>query len=54
MENIEFDKKKLKALKEAYALAMEQEDKEAIFIFEGKELLPAYAKYMIEYLEGKL
>jgi hypothetical protein len=49
---INFAPKKLKLLKIAYdeAVLMGRES----FIFENKEILVDYAKYMIEYLEGKL
>jgi len=49
---IEFDKARLKRLKTAYDLTIEKKQKS--FIFEGRELLVSYAKYMIEYLEGRL
>jgi len=49
---IEFDKARLKRLKTAYNDTIEQ--KKESFIFEGRELLVSYAKYMIEYLEGRL
>jgi hypothetical protein len=50
MNQIEFTKPKLKALKKQYEKAR-AEEKET-FIFEGHEILVSYAKYMIEYLEG--
>lgn len=49
---IQFDRKKLKELKRRYTIAMR--DNQDIFVFEGKELVTGYAKYMIEYLETKL
>jgi len=48
METISFDKQKLSDLKKQYDKAVA--DKKESFIFEGKELLTAYAKYLIEYL----
>jgi hypothetical protein len=39
----------LKEFKEAYEKAV-KENKE-VFIFEGKEVLTTYAKYIIKYLE---
>lgn len=48
----QFTSNKFKALKTAYETAIkEQAD---TFIFEGKEYLVTYAKYLIEYLETKL
>jgi len=49
---IEFDKARLKRLKIAYNLTIEK--KQESFVFEGREILVSYAKYMIEYLEGRL
>lgn len=45
---IVWNKNKLARFKEAYAAAGE------VFEFEGNEFLKAYAKYLIQYLEGKL
>jgi len=50
--NVSFDKAKLEALKKAYAQAVSA--KQESFMFEGQELLASYAKYLIEYLSGKL
>ena len=47
------NKELLKKLKAAYKLSQESKDKEATFMLDGKEVLPAYAKYLIEYLESK-
>jgi hypothetical protein len=52
MENIiEFDKKKFDELKMAYNKA-KVNDLES-FKFEGTELITAYAKYLIQYLDSK-
>lgn len=52
MNTINFTPKLLANLKEKYKLA--KETGADVFIFEGHELLTAYAKYLIEYLDGKL
>lgn len=49
---IAFTPEKLKAFKRAKAEA-ESAGRDT-FIFEGKEVLCAYAKYVIEYLESKM
>jgi len=49
---MDFNREKLKQLKRVYAIAVAR-NKET-FMFEGHELLVAYAKYLIEYLEGRL
>jgi hypothetical protein len=51
MNYIEFTPEKLAALKKAKAEADKRGQQS--FMFEGQELLSSYAKYMIEYLEGK-
>ncbi len=48
MTTISFDKVKYRKLKREYEQAV-KEGKE-IFLFEGHEVLVAYAKYMLEYL----
>lgn len=48
---ITFTRKKLKALTRRYNEAVEK--KEEQFVFEGSELLTAYAKYLIQYLESQ-
>lgn len=48
----EFDRPKLERLKQRYEEAVT--NGEETFEFEGHELYHAYAKYMIEYLEGVL
>lgn len=47
---IAFDKKKLRALKQAYKRCVDR--KEDVFVFEDKELVVGYAKYLIEYLDS--
>lgn len=47
---IEFNPAKLKRLKAAYEKAAPG----AVFEFDGHEYLKEYAKYLIEYLEGRL
>jgi hypothetical protein len=49
---MKFDKKKLTKLKRLYNQAVAE--KKEIFIFEDKELLVSYAKYLIEYLDNEL
>jgi len=46
------NKKKLTRLKSLYQAAIERGD--GSFMFEGGEILVNYAKYWIEYLEGKV
>ena len=46
-----FDKNRLDDLKLARDAAVSAG--EVSFVFEGVEILVAYAKYLIEYLEGK-
>jgi len=52
MQTITFSQKKLKQLKDAYAVAVTEGRDQ--FTFEGHELLTSYAKYLIEYLTLKL
>lgn len=47
---ITFDRQKLINLKRAYTNALK--DSKEIFVFEGQQILTAYARYLIEYLEG--
>ena len=49
---ITFDRTKLNRFKVSYANAVER--KFVSFIFEDNEWLVGYAKYVIEYLEGKI
>lgn len=49
---MEFDKDALTELQACYDLAVVAEQE--TFDFRGEELLTEYAKYLIEYLEGKL
>lgn len=44
-----FTPDKVKALRKAYAMAVETEAES--FIFDGRELLTSYAKYLLEYLD---
>lgn len=48
---IDWTPEKLQALKRAQAHAIET--KQDQFKFEGHDILVAYAKYLIEFLEGK-
>lgn len=52
MENISFDKKKLRAFKREYNQA--KKDELERFYFENKLFLVSYAKYLIEYLDTKI
>lgn len=52
MNSVVFDRAKLKRLKRAYKAA--HENGKEVFIFEGREILTSYAKYMIEYLNRQL
>lgn len=49
---ITFDKKKYRGLKKAYNNAVN--DNQDSFTFDKNEYLTAYAKYLLEYLEGVL
>lgn len=46
---MEFDRKKVLLLRQRYERAVQEGEKQ--FTFDGEELLTAYAKYMLEYLE---
>ena len=50
-QTIEFDRQEVINLKRAYTMALKS-NKE-VFQFQGKQILTAYAKYLIEYLEGR-
>lgn len=47
--HIEFDKAKYQALRKAYDKAIK--DKADSFMFENKEIVTNYAKYLLEYLK---
>lgn len=49
---IEFDLKKYNQMKTAYNQALA--DGHDAFVFEGHDFLTAYAKYMLEYIHGRL
>jgi hypothetical protein len=49
-EYINWTPEKLAQFKKAYQL---HADPKATFVFEDKEFVVAYAKYLIEYLEGQ-
>lgn len=51
METLKITEKSLKDLKNQYQTSLD--NNEESFIFQEKEILTAYAKYMIEYLEPK-
>lgn len=51
-DKIVFDKEKLRKLKKLYKSALERGADS--FLFEGKEVLTAYAKYMIQFVETQL
>ena len=48
MDNISITLKSLKELKDLYNKAKPGE----VFLFQGKEILKEYAKYLIEYVES--
>jgi hypothetical protein len=50
MDTIQFDRRKLRAFKRIYNDTADG----GVFIFEGKEVLKSYAKYLIEYVEMQL
>lgn len=52
MEHLEFNKEKFIDLKKEYKKAVDNE--EPSFIFQDKELVTGYAKYLIEYLETQI
>ena len=52
METIKINKSELANLKLAYKKAIEYE--RPSFLFQKKELIVGYAKYLIEYLESKI
>jgi hypothetical protein len=49
--NITFTKESAKSLKKAYLKAVNE--KQSNFIFMDNEFVTDYAKYVVEYLEGK-
>jgi hypothetical protein len=49
--DINFDRPKTERLREAYNLAVSEGLEQ--FRFEGQELVTAYAKYLLEYLDSK-
>lgn len=51
MKTVSFTKADLKEFKKHYNKAVK--DKMYLFIFKGEEYLTEYAKYVIEYLNGK-
>jgi adenylyl- and sulfurtransferase ThiI len=51
METINFDAAKAERFRKRYESAVR--DGEEMFKFEGKDFLVGYAKYVLEYLEGK-
>ena len=51
-KNISFDRQTLDQLKGAYGKAVKAN--EETFVFKGNLMLVSYAKYLIEYLEGKI
>ena len=53
MDNtITFDHETFGSFKKEYSKAVS--NNQEIFIFQGRELLTAYAKYIIEYINSKL
>ena len=52
METVTWTRAKLDSLKETYHEAKKQEAVE--FTFDGHRFYTAYARYLIEFLEGKL
>lgn len=51
MGNITFTPALFRKLKHCYKKAVTE--KKDMFVFDGREILTAYAKYLIEYLETK-
>jgi hypothetical protein len=51
-ETINFDAAKVERFRKRYERAVREG--EEVFKFEGKDILVGYAKYVLEYLEGKL
>lgn len=51
METISFDAAKTEQFRKRYEQAVRE--REEMFEFEGKDFLVGYAKYVLEYLEGK-
>lgn len=51
MNTVQFTQDKRDALRRAYDTAVKA--KHETFTFEGSELLVAYAKYLLEYLDGE-
>lgn len=47
-----FTKAKVELLRKAHNDCVERGDE--TFVFEGKELLADYAKYLLEYLDGRM
>ena len=52
MAKLNINKENFKELKKLYKLAVDTDLKN--FFFQEKEILTAYAKYMIEYLETQI
>ena len=52
MTNIKFDKPMRDRLRRAYDAAVEA--KADTFVFEGNVYVTGYAKYLLEYLDGRL
>ena len=52
MAELQIDSEQLKVLKDTYNKATS--DGRDSFMFQDQEILVSYAKYMIEYLEGRL
>lgn len=50
-EHFVFDKDRTKELREAYDTAVADDAEQ--FIFHGHALLVSYAKYLLQYLEGR-
>lgn len=50
-DTINFDPDKVRSLRRAYTHAVETAQEQ--FVFEGKDILVAYAKYLLEYLATK-
>lgn len=52
MPNVEFTPDKYKRLKIAYQKAVDANKKS--FVFDANEYVTSYAKYLLEYLKGKM
>ncbi len=54
-KEIDWTAEKLSSFKKAYAKALKRKasQRESMFVWEGYQFIPGYAKYLIKYLEYK-